>query len=343
MPSMRRGSWLVGLSAIALVLPPVAIAAAGPLTPGRETQRPNTGGLVYLGKAGGYEIAISNPDPHVAFLYVDRFRRGESNGTYAQAAYAVRPSSSLASGVLRARFGTIGRVALRFQPGGKVKVGRRAKHCRGSRPQTEFGVYRGSVSLRGEGGYFHLRTRAAAGTRNRTFRLSCAHGQAHQVQSKALYEYVFPSEGFITTNGAGNIAQLRAVSEAGGRYVSVRASHFQGSGPGAEVRASTLEQQPGMAIGRTVEVNGEAGTLLTSLPGEHPATAMLAPPAPFHGKAEYAENSATSHRWTGTLAVSLPGLDVPLTGASFATSLCVLSPFKARLPCDFRDTPVVPE
>jgi len=340
---MRRGSWLVALSVVALAMHPVAMAAAGPPAPRREAQQPNTGGLVYLGKAGGYEIGISNPDPHVAFLYVDRFGRGQSAETYAQAAYAVRPSSSLASGVLRARFGTIGRIALRFQPGGKVKVGRRAKHCRGPRPQTEFGVYRGSVSLRGEGGYFHLRTRAAPGTRSRTFRLSCFHGQAHQVQRKALYEYVFPSEGFITTNGAGNIALLRAVSEAGGRYVSLRASHFQGSGPGADVRASTLEQQPGMAIGRAVEVNGEAGTLLTSLPGQRPATATLAPPAPFHGKAEYAENSATSHRWTGTLAVSLPGLEVPLTGAGFATSLCVLSPFKARLPCDFRNTPVVPE
>lgn len=343
MPSMWRGSWLVGLSAIALALAHVTMAAAEPPGQPREAQPPNMGGLVYLGKADGYEIAVSNPDPHVAFLYVDRFGRGESAGTYTQAAYAVRPSSSLASGVLRARFGPIGRVALRFQPGGKARVGRRAKHCRGPRPQTEFGVYRGSVSLRGEGGYFHLRTRAAAGTRSRTFRLSCAHGQAHQVRSKALYEYVSPYESFITTNGGGNIALLRAVSEAGGRYVSVRASHFQGSGPGAEVRASTLEQRPGMAISRTVEVNGEAGTLLTTLPGEHPATATLAPPAPFHGRAEYAENSATSHRWTGTLAVSLPGLEVPLTGAGFATSLCVLSPFKVRLPCDFRDTPVVPE
>ena len=38
-----------------------------------------------------------------------------------------------------------------------------------------------------------------------------------------------------------------------------------------------------------------------------------------------------------------PGLDLPLAGPGYATSLCVQSPFKSPVPCDFLDKPVVPE
>lgn len=91
-----------------------------------------------------------------------------------------------------------------------------------------------------------------------------------------------------------------------------------------------------MAISRSVFTGGDVpGTLTTSLPGEKPATAKLKPPWPFQGEGVYLENSATSHSWTGDLAVSLPGLQVPLTGPRFKTSLCVVSPLKVPAGCDF--------
>ena len=63
-----------------------------------------------------------------------------------------------------------------------------------------------------------------------------------------------------------------------------------------------------MAIGHRVYLNGPPGTLLTSLPGAHPATATLAPPPPFYGKAAYSEKSDA---WSGTLGVKLAGLSLP--------------------------------
>lgn len=90
-----------------------------------------------------------------------------------------------------------------------------------------------------------------------------------------------------------------------------------------------------MSIGRTGLVSGGAGTLSTSPPGVHPATATLAPPPPFHGSATFFENTAVSHSWTGTLGIALPGLDLPLTGPEVLTSLCVLSPLRAPKGCDF--------
>jgi len=77
------------------------------------------------------------------------------------------------------------------------------------------------------------------------------------------------------------------------------------------------------------------GTFLTTLPGEHPATATLKPPAPFSGEAEYVGASPVSHSWTGDLAVQLPGQLLPLTGPEFASSLCVAHAFGSRYGCDF--------
>ncbi|HEU4753322.1 MAG TPA: hypothetical protein VFU47_09465 [Armatimonadota bacterium] len=136
---------------------------------------------------------------------------------------------------------------------------------------------------------------------------------------------------------------LLATSRQRSRVAYLRAAHMEGEGPGAEVQAAALEIAPGMAIGHSAYAEGGEGTLLTSLPGVHPATATLAPPPPFYGEAGFHENSATSHSWSGTLGVSFPGLDLPLTGPEYATSLCVSSPFKTRVPCDFQKVPQAPE
>ncbi len=334
---------MVGLGMIALAVPATASAAALRQAPRREIQQPTMGGFVYLGKVDGYDLVITNPNPHVAILFVYRSDETGESGVFASTSYAVRPQRSIDSGVLRARFGAIGAVSLRFRPHGRTKVGHAGKHCRGRAPQTEFGEYRGTVSLRGEDGEFHIRGKRASGDRSRTFQLSCAAGHAHKEESKPLYEYVAPSETFFVTSEGGSIAMLLAISRRGGRFVYLRAAHMQSYEAGADVQAGALERKHGMAIGHYAEVNGGEGTLLTSLPGVHPATATLAPPAPFHGEASFIENSPTSHAWGGTLAVSFPGLDLPLTGPTYATSLCVSSPFKTRVPCDFQKIPRVPE
>jgi hypothetical protein len=336
---------VVGLGVIALAAAPSAAAAPASNSSHREVQQPSASAIAYFRGVDGYEVVILNPSSHVAILYVVQSSEGGVEGisSYAQTAYAVRPERSIGSGVLRARFGSIGTVNLRFRPSGETRVGHTGKHCRGRRPQSESGHYRGTVSLRGEDGYFQLHAKRASGTRSRTFRLNCASGQAHKDKSKPLYEYVAPDLGFFADSAGGSIALILAVSRRGGRFVYLRAAHMQSSGPGAEVQAGALEREPGMAIGHSAFATGGEGTLLTSLPGVHPATATLAPPAPFHGEANFVENSSSSHSWTGTLGVNFPGLDLPLTGPSYATSLCVSSPFKTPLPCDFRNLPLVPE
>ncbi|MGN6202526.1 MAG: hypothetical protein ACTHNY_08995 [Solirubrobacterales bacterium] len=339
-----RGLWLVGLAAIVLAMPAAAPAAPQPQPPKGEVQQPLTSGVVFLGKAAGYEIAISNPSSHAAILGVSRIgEEADRWSTYSETGYAVRPRSSIGSGALHASFGSMGTVNLRFWARGKTRVGHLRPGCHGRPPQTEFGEYRGTVSLRGEDDYFQVHAVRARGTRSRSFRLDCARDKALVDKPAPLYEYVRPVQGFIVSSAGGSIALLRAVSRYGGRLVYLRAAHMQGEGAGAEVQVGALERRPGMAIGHSAYADGGEGTLLTSLPGVHPATATLAPPAPFHGEGSFVENSPTSHSWTGSLAVSFPGLDLPLAGHTFATSLCVESPFKTRVPCDFRNLPRVPE
>jgi hypothetical protein len=91
-----------------------------------------------------------------------------------------------------------------------------------------------------------------------------------------------------------------------------------------------------MPIGRLVFVEDAVSpALTTSASGVHPASATLAPPPPFYGEGNFFENSSTSHSWTGTLGVSLPGLDLPLTGEEFKTSLCVVNPKRTPAGCNF--------
>lgn len=340
---MWRGVLVLGLAAIALAIPSAAVGA-GPHPRRPEVQVPTTTGMVYLGKAAGFDLTLSSPSPDVVLLYVDRLEEAEDEAgqSYSGTTYAVRPQGSLANGTLRADFGSIGKVALHFHPGSKLKTGRLDNHCRGRAPRTQHGSFRGTVSLRGEHGYFQFSTRSATGTRTQTFKLTCAHGYARNHTPHPLYEYVEPDMGYLVSSAGGSIALLRAFAT-GDRYVYLRAAHMQSTYAGAEVQAAALERHLEMAVGHSAYVYGGEGTLRTTLPGQHPALATLAPPAPFHGEGQFVENSSTSHSWTGSLSVSFPGLDLPLTGPEFATGLCVRSPFKSPAPCDYKPPPLIAE
>lgn len=325
--------------ALALALPASAAAAQ------TEVQRPVVSASLYAGNDNGYLVLVGFPSPKIAALYLLRIDRGETRALRT-ASYVVRARSRLVNGVLRADFGKIGSVKARFVPSGKTRRGRIQRGCTGPRPVLEGGEFRGTVKLRGEDGYFRVAARSGAAQRERSFRLLCRPGWAFNLPpGLTLRDYLLPNFRIIFTGNGGNIAQLRAAAKIDGRSISLLASHGSGAPAGAEVEVSTVESAQGMAIGRTLTVDGGEGTLLTTLPGERPGSATLAPPAPFHGEAQYTENSSTSHTWSGSLSATMPGLQVPLTGPRFYSSLCVMSPLKNANGCDFADEhfPMFPE
>jgi len=293
-----------------------------------EVQRADTAGFLILGPERGYELALYMPNERVVLFYVFR-RKGSSNDGVAYSVYAARNLGDLEQGVVRARFGSLGRVSLRFRPGGQTSKDDPQPGCEGESETTEEGRFVGRLRFRGEGNYFHVSSAKGKAYLVHSPRLRCKKGLATDPHPKSLRKYVAPSPFFSDRE---SIALLYSSTRRQGRYVGITAMHAEGAPPGADVELGIVEARHGMAIGHGVYLDGPAGTLLTSLPGVHPATATLAPPAPFYGKAAYSEESGA---WTGTLGVRLAGPNLPLTGPGFNVHLCVVNPLKDKDGCDF--------
>jgi hypothetical protein len=340
----RCGVTALGLLIAMSCLPaPIAVARSQPHP---EVRPASTGALVYFGSSHGYELGISMPSPKIAILYAFRQvgeeseERSDSSAAFMQSAYAVRVKGNLLEkGRIRAVFPTLGRVSLRFKPNGKRKLRPPGYGCRGKQQVTEFGTFRGTVSLEGEGGYFDLATRSGGGSLTRAPRALCRSEAGSELEEDVdpRWEYVAAGFGsFIYSPGDGSTVLLYAAARSPYRTIGIRAAHRESAPAGAQIDVQVLELRHGMAIGRSAWVQSNVpGTLISSLPGEHPASATLKPPPPFEGEGSFLASSSTSHSWTGDLAVSLPGMDVPLTGPEFETSLCVVSPLKVPAGCDF--------
>jgi hypothetical protein len=331
---MGRG--FLSLVAISLVASTVLLAATGTgqadlkRAGELEVQQARTTGFLRLGRERGYEIALYMPSDRVVVFYA---LRGESlKGDFyvvRYSVYAARNLGDLEHGVVRARFGSLGQVSLRFRPSGPVHKRDPQPGCEGGAETTEEGRFVGHLSFRGKGSYFHVSSAKGEAYLVHSPRLRCEKGQAEESHPRSLRKNVASTPLFHDEQ---SIALLYASTRSHGRYVGITAMHPEGSPPGADVQLGVVESRHGMAVGHGVYMNGPAGTLLTSMPGAHPATATLAPPAPFYGKAAYSEESDA---WTGTLGVRLAGLSLPLTGSGFQVHLCVVNPLRDRDGCDF--------
>lgn len=331
---MGRGR--LSLVAAGLVTAAVLIAAAGTgeataRHAGKvEVRRPGTSGFLYLGKEKGYELALSMPsDRVVVFIAVRPEKRKDGLFSVVYHLYAVHNRGPLGRGVVRARFGSLGRVSLRFRPSGRVRRHNPPWKCEGGPSITEYGKFVGYLHFRGEGDYFHVSSAKGAAKITRAPRLECEKGRAPKPSPRSLRKHVAIPPLFSDQE---SIALLYASARRHGRYVGITTTHQGGSPPGADVQLQIIEARKGMAIGHGAFLAAGQGTLLTSLPGVHPATATLAPPTPFYGEAAYSEESGA---WTGTLGVRLAGLKLPLTGPGFHAHLCVANPLKDANGCKF--------
>jgi len=324
---------VVGLAAAATVL-----AAPDPgqtkLRPAGkvEVQPANSVGFLNLGKERGYRTFLYMPNQRIVLFYAFRIDHLEDDSFgFHYAIYATRNRGNLRHGVVRVRFGSLGRASLRFRPNGRVRRVDPGSDCEGRDERYEYGSFVGRLSFRGEDDYFHVSSPMGKAYLARSPRLRCEKGTA-KPQPRSLRRYVTTSPLLPDDD---SIALLYASSRSHGRYVGITAAHPEGDPPGADVQLATVDSRPAMAIGHGIYLEGPAGTLLTSLPGAHPATATLAPPAPFYGKAAYSEESET---WAGTLGVRLAGLRLPLAGPHFHVHLCVVNPVTDRNGCEFFKT-----
>lgn len=292
--------------------------------------------LISLPKSRGYYLGLVILNERVAGFYVDR----EFDDGYADTAYLVNRRRSDPSR-LSFSLGSLGHVSLRFVPSGRRRVHQREKGCRGRPAVTIEGEFRGRVRFRGEGGYVRVFATRAKGEIERSFRLVCRAGRASQQYSgRSLREYwPLPAE----HGELGVSTSLLALADAGGRTIELQAKRLFES-DGAEIIAATEEWIGPMLVGHAAFANfDDADGFTATEPGQHPSAATIRPPAPFHGEASFYETSQSSHSWTGSLTVSFPGLELPLMGPEFATSLCALDLSKSPYGCDaYESKPVVP-
>jgi len=290
-----------------LVLLPAAPATAA------ETLAANTTGTAFLGRAGPhaiYEVRLVIPNDHAAVLEVSGGRIHEL--PFSQwAKYAARPLRPLSSGVLSAEFGAIGSIALRFHPE-EVEWGQHRRGCVGPRPRVERGTYRGTISLRGENGYFQMHRVEAKGKRRRSFQLVCDPAAGIDPAAEApLATYAAPQLGL----NRGTEAQLTVTAAADDAMLAMKAWESKYGENLEEVAAASLESLPVLAIGR---YSYGAGPLFlrVSEPGSGPLSATLQ-------GVSYNADPATPGTWSGELeATFLGGGSRLLNGPGSKTRLC---------------------
>jgi hypothetical protein len=220
-----------------------------------------------------------------------------ANRSGLSASYQV-PADSAAG--IHATFGSLGSVSVRFKRTSRTVDAPE----RGCRMITERGVFLGSFSFVGEGGYT---VASATNPRGKVLRLPsgfCAFGNDRRGRLPTL-----PGLQSIVLGARADTDTGRASFQASSVEI-LRGVEFEGS----------LQQRLGnMRISRSAYTTSDKSSFVSH--GKRAAT--VHPPAPFKGSASFRDTPTAPPTWTGSLSVSLPGApSIPLTGEGFAARLC---------------------
>jgi hypothetical protein len=285
---MRNGNTRTLGSGFVLLIASMAIALSIP-TPALALDSDLKGSAIFrLEASNGYSIlgfaASERADGRGDIVLIVHGKR--SSVLYAAPA-TVTPTK------LDADLGDLGQISLDIAPSGTKRTLR--SRCGGEPLRSEPNVYRGTFEFHGEEGY----TEASATTLHEytrfTLDFGCGVSDSGEVSGEGL-----PG------------AKLRLLSRGGSVRVDLQANKNR---PGARSRfeVEIKEKRGRIGIARTTTLWASAAAFAydPSL-----RTATLDPPAPFSGRATYRRGAPAANRWTGNLAVDLPGRSaVPLTSS----------------------------
>jgi hypothetical protein len=236
---------------------------------------------------------------------------------------------------IEARFGELGRIAVRFDAGPKSNTGdlglfdrrnNKGSRCRGREPVSEGGAFEGRIQFEGENGFTRIDSRRAGGFVQLRYRQLCQRGTKDDFLPAALERFLGKLRS-TTLQAQGRTDGDRVLFEAD----AIDFSRLLGpeDEPGYEFSALSVEHREGMKLTRSV--SGSQGSFHFRRGSSPPRTATVTPEQPFTGSAEYVKEKGKPASWSGTLAVRLPGAGlVPLTGPRFRSDICLLT-FPAKL------------
>jgi hypothetical protein len=279
------------LLALGLVIA-AALVAAAPTSGATAPDR----GFAFLLHAGGYRIEAQGP---LGSGRVRLLLQRHGAVAYYYTAAQVGP------GTIRARFGRLGSLDLRFSPDrGEGPLGCAAKEG------EQLGTFRGRILFRGEHDYADVDAHRARGYFGTYPAEGCSGDQA-------TASATVPRPGPIAETGA----ELEGVtgSSRAGRFFYFYSENRAGGVRGV-FNAFRFERREGMLIERGAQVSGGARSFEWDL---GTGTARVEPPAPFGGRAFYRGGAnGRPGEWTGSLRVPiLGGAPMRLTGAAFGAHL----------------------
>jgi hypothetical protein len=255
----------------------------------------------------GYGIVLSGHDQTVILSATHPSHPPRARGGFSTYIARGRANSTR----VEATFGDLGRVAVKFHPSGKVKLGRSLGHCPGrSRKVTRYGYFAGDVHFTGEGGYTSV--------------------HAHRVKGEIVSRPSLICRIIGSILGGGPLGTSPPANKSKGKETSLTAA-FESGVTGTEFKATTnrLGQTRFNAVTeRTVGRLGIYRGAFAKAPSEDfdfdskLSFGSVAPPFPFAGTASLQRNPDGTKSWTGPLSVSFPGeSNVPLTGPQFKAQL----------------------
>ena len=311
----RPASIFVAILAIALWAT-VGAAAAGAATEGGQA-----GFHASLGVHHGYRIRLSTRGRQVE-VEIIKNRAYQHSGQFV-AIYSVRGHVSPHG--LRANLGPFGKIDARFDE--TSRNGGEPQSFGACHYRTQLilrGHLRGTIRLRGEGGFVRFAAHSVRAHYARTFpEENCDEGATEGGESSARAT-ASRSEGFYKAIvvSYGHVGPRRTFFEDESFY-DVGGDGSESKGEGSSLDAGFRERRGRVEVLEHAFFDAHAGFDLAEFDRGH-VRATLAPPAPFSGTATFTqEGKGATPTLTGPLTISLPGApDIPLTGPHHLADLC---------------------
>lgn len=285
----------------------LALPLAAEAKPGYKVRPGGTELWIVLEDKGDYEFLVEANDKQRVLLAVEE-------GLFRGTEYSTK--GRVSSKRIEADFGELGRIDIeaRLRPG-RSYTSPPSKNCKGPATINVPGSFRGTIEFAGEGDIPPFSVKRGEIEFVRRFKRVCkqhqpASGQGEKVRERkvdvGLLEAFSEVEGRTTFFGALNFAPQRNPTRSLGFLV-----------------AGAFERSEGVLIERSVLTFFGRESFKVSERGKKPVTVRVKSPEPLTGRALYSHRPGSQPRWSGNLAVDLPGAKpIPLAGPEFEAAFC---------------------
>jgi PKD repeat protein len=153
-PARRRVGAVVVLSCASALIAPCAAGAADTFTVPGATSVSFSGPKVHGYQLSGYGASRKKKGSFSVTLSKRTGKASQSHGYSFLKGVTVKASGSLSSGVLKAKLGSSGSVAMRFHSTKGLKTSALSKGCTGKKSRSRQGVLEGRLKLKIDKGFF---------------------------------------------------------------------------------------------------------------------------------------------------------------------------------------------